>query len=257
MKETRYFFVPQANENTELPDEEAQHALKVLRLTAGDDIVLIDGCGHFYEAEVTATDKRHCHYSIKQVLPQERLWTPHLHIAVAPTKNIDRIEWFVEKAVEIGVDEISFLNCQFSERRNIRTDRIEKIVVAAMKQSRKAWKTQVNELEDFDSFLSRVSRADCDKFICHCYDESDIAKAKQNNGLAMTTAQTNSTKSLLRDVLAKGRHTIVMVGPEGDFSVDEVARAELNGCSSVSLGDSRLRTETAALVAVHLMRLFT
>lgn len=257
MKETRYFYVPEANEKTELPDEEAQHALKVLRLTAGDDIVLIDGCGHFYGAEVTATDKRHCHYSIKQVMPQERLWTSHLHIAVAPTKNIDRIEWFMEKAVEIGVDEISFLNCQFSERRNIRTDRIEKIVVAALKQSRKAWKTKVNEIENFDSFLSRVNENNVDRFICHCYNETDIALAKKGAQINLDAEISVPDKPLLRDLITKGRDTVVMVGPEGDFSIDEVVRAETMGCRPVSLGDSRLRTETAALVAVHLMRLFS
>ena len=256
MKETRFFYVPDATETTLLPDEEALHALKVLRLSTGDDIVLIDGCGHFYDAEVTATDKRHCHYSIKQVLPQERLWMPHLHIAVAPTKNIDRIEWFVEKAVEIGVDEITFLNCQFSERRNIRIDRIEKIVVAAMKQSRKAWKTQVNEMEDFDSFLSRVNDDNVDRFICHCYNEADISVAKQNAQINQNNATSVPEKPLLRDLMAKGRDTVVMVGPEGDFSIDEVVRAEAEGSRPVSLGDSRLRTETAALVAVHLMRLF-
>ena len=257
MKETRYFYVPDAAETTSLPDEEAQHALRVLRLCAGDEIVLIDGCGLFYDAEVTATDKRHCHYSIKQVLPQERLWMPHLHIAVAPTKNIDRIEWFVEKAVEIGVDEISFLNCQFSERRNIRNDRVEKIVVAAMKQSRKAWKTKVNEMEDFSSFIKRVNGIDTHKFICHCYDENDIASLIQSNGWLSDTGMTLPSKLLLRDVLAKNHDAVVMVGPEGDFSVDEVGQAEISGFRPVSLGDSRLRTETAALVAVHLMRLFT
>ena len=256
MKETRYFYVPEANENSELPDEEAQHALKVLRLSAGDDIVLIDGCGHFYDAEVTATDKRHCHYSIKKVLPQERLWTPHLHMAVAPTKNIDRIEWFVEKAVEIGVDEISFLNCQFSERRNIRTDRIEKIVVSAMKQSRKAWKTQVNEMADFQSFLTRLGSAPVDKYICHCYDENDIVNAILQQQTPQEKDASNTEKELLRDALVNGNNAVVLVGPEGDFSVEEVVRAEMSGFLPVSLGDSRLRTETAALVAVHLMRLF-
>ena len=256
MKETRFFYIPNAADSSELPEEEAQHALRVLRLTPGDDMMLIDGEGHFYEAEVSATDKKHCHYSIRQVLPQQRLWQPHLHIAVAPTKNIDRIEWMVEKAVEIGVDEISFLNCQFSERRNIRTDRIEKIVVSAMKQSRKAWKTQVNEMVDFHSFLIRMNTAATDKFICHCYDEDDILNAFRQQPTPMSDVVSKATKVLLRDALMKGNNAVVMVGPEGDFSVDEVVRAEMSGFLPVSLGDSRLRTETAALVAVHLMRLF-
>ena len=254
MKETRYFYTPNALESNELPEEEAQHALRVLRLVAGDDIMLMDGQGTFYEAEVTATDKRHCHYSILRELPQERLWTPWLHIAVAPTKNIDRMEWFVEKAVEIGVDEISFLNCQYSERRNLRIDRMEKIVVSAMKQSRKAWKTQVNEMVDFSSFVQKMKDDDANRFICHCYEESDITQALADKGGASPTMP--NRKILLRDALTQGRDAVVLVGPEGDFSIDEVADAEKLGFQPVSLGDSRLRTETAALVAVHLMRLF-
>lgn len=252
MKETRYFYVPDAAVRQELPEEEAQHAIRVLRLEVGEDIMLIDGCGAFYEAEVTATDKRHCHYSIRKTLPQQKLWTPHLHIAVAPTKNIDRVEWFVEKAVEIGVDEISFLNCQFSERRNIRIDRIEKIVVSAMKQSRKAWKTKVNELEDFKSFIKTNGMEYKNRFICHCFDEQDIARSMNNQYKDCLS----HTKPLLRDVITANHDTLVLVGPEGDFSIEEVVLAESTGYQSVSLGDSRLRTETAGLVAVHLMRLF-
>lgn len=269
MKETRYFYVPNASANSELPEEEAQHALRVLRLVAGDSIILIDGEGGFHEAEVTATDKRHCHYSIVRSLPQERLWTPRLHIAVAPTKNIDRMEWFVEKAVEIGVDEISFLNCQFSERRNLRLDRMEKIAISAMKQSRKAWKPVLNDMEDFTSFISRVSTTETDRFICHCYEESDIAAFLQQEGLPAAERTMGLSeeeklpdssiqeKRLLSGSLSRDRDTVVMVGPEGDFSIEEVAHAETIGFHPVSLGDSRLRTETAALVAVHLMRLFT
>ena len=117
MKEIHYFYVPDAGVKSELPDEEARHAVKVLRLGVGDRIVITDGCGCFYDAEVSGVSSRSCSYSITDTRKAESPWSGHLHIAVAPTKNMDRTEWLVEKAVEIGVDEISFIDCRFSERR--------------------------------------------------------------------------------------------------------------------------------------------
>ena len=140
MKEERYFYVPDASHQNELPKEEAQHALRVLRMQAGDEMFLMDGCGTFYQAEITAANTKHCLYNIRQAMPQEATWHGHIHLAIAPTKMMDRMEWMTEKCTEIGFDELSFLRCQFSERTTIRTDRIEKIVVGAVKQSRKAWK---------------------------------------------------------------------------------------------------------------------
>ena len=138
MKEARYFYVPDASVQQELPQEEAVHALRVLRLKEGDEIFLQDGEGAFYQVEVTTANAKHCFYRILQTLPQKPAWQGRIHLAIAPTKNIDRMEWLVEKATEVGFDELTFLDCQFSERRQLREDRIEKIVVAAMKQSRKA-----------------------------------------------------------------------------------------------------------------------
>ena len=116
MKEVRFFYVPEAATQTELPADEATHALRVLRLHEGDEMMLMDGVGNYYRAEVTLAHGHHCQYAIKETLPQERQWQGRVHLAIAPTKMMDRMEWMLEKAVEVGVDEISFLNCQFSER---------------------------------------------------------------------------------------------------------------------------------------------
>lgn len=234
MKEERYFYVPDAENCNELPQEEAVHATRVLRLQEGDGIFLMDGKGCFHRAEVTMASAKRCNYDIKETMPQSRPWRGRLHLAMAPTKMMDRVEWMAEKATEIGIDEFSFLECKFSERRQIRTDRIEKIVVAAMKQSRKAWKPTVNELTPFRKFIEQPREGL--KFICHCYDEverKDLFDILQP----------------LRDGSGNEEITI-LIGPEGDFSIDEVRMALDNGYQSVSLGKQRLRTETACLSAV-------
>lgn len=236
MKEIRYFYVPDAACVTELPDEEAVHAVRVLRMTAGDEMMLMDGEGTFYRAQVTLTSQKHCLYEIVESLPQERQWQGRVHLAIAPTKLMDRIEWMTEKAVEVGIDELSFLDCQFSERRSLKLPRIEKIVVSAVKQSRKAYMPQLNDLENFKTFVKRHSTGR--RYIAHCYDE---------------VARVN-----LFDELRKGRadeDALVLIGPEGDFSIDEVRMAVEAGFVSVDLGKSRLRTETAGLSAVMMMQL--
>lgn len=237
MKEIRFFYDPAVS--GELPQDEAKHATRVLRLTAGDELLLMDGNGSFYRAEITVADNHRCLYRIIEAMSQERAWEGHIHLAVAPTKLNDRMEWFAEKATEIGMDELSFLDCRFSERRVIKCERIDKILISAVKQSHKAWKPVLNEMTPFERFVGQDHKGD--KFICHCYDEGDIGEGTE--------------KSFLMDVLRRGVETTVLVGPEGDFSVDEVRLALKNGYRSVSLGTSRLRTETAALVAVHMMQL--
>lgn len=239
MKEVRFFYVPDAADNNELPDEEAIHAIRVLRLVPGDEVMLMDGAYSFYKAVITSTTKKQCFYSITETLKQEPLWNAHLHLAMAPTKNIDRVEWFAEKATEIGFDELTFLNCRFSERRSVNVGRIDRIVVSAMKQSHKPSKPVVNDMVDFHEFVHSVdSKA---KFICHCWDTSD------NDALLPLKP--------LKDSVVKGEDTVVLIGPEGDFSLDEILDAQEAGFLPVNLGRSRLRTETAALVAVHLMNL--
>lgn len=239
MKEVRYFYVPDAANQVELPAEEATHALRVLRLKGGDEIFLMDGEGSFYRAEVTAASSKRCLYEIKENMPQERAWKGHIHLAFAPTKMMERIEWMAEKATEIGFDELSFLNCQFSERKVVKTPRIDKIVISAVKQSHKAWKPVVNELESFKEFIQtpRSGR----RFICHCYEE--VEKKDFFQEISSLSADTDGKDAA--DIT-------VLVGPEGDFSIDEVRLALENGYESVSLGTSRLRTETAGLVAVHM-----
>ncbi|MBV3402048.1 16S rRNA (uracil(1498)-N(3))-methyltransferase [Prevotella copri] len=258
MKEVRYFYVPDAANQVELPAEEATHALRVLRLKGGDEIFLMDGEGSFFRAEVTAASSKRCLYEIKEEMPQQRAWKGHIHLAIAPTKMMERIEWMAEKATEIGFDELSFLNCQFSERKVVKTPRIDKIVISAVKQSHKAWKPVVNELVSFKEFIQtpRPGR----KFICHCYEEVEkkdffteisgilnevhAPAASESSNADIATAAESPT--------ADAADITVLVGPEGDFSIDEVRLALENGYESVSLGTSRLRTETAGLVAVHM-----
>ena len=236
MKEVRSFYVPDALTATELPPEEAMHALRVLRMKIGDEMVLMDGQGNYYRAEVTLAHTKHCLYEIKEQMPQQRQWQGHLHLAIAPTKMMERIEWMTEKAVELGVDEISFLNCQFSERRLVKIPRLEKIMVSAVKQSHKAWATQLNEIVNFDTFIKQPREGH--QYIAHCYEEVP--------------------RTYLFDELQKiavSDDTTVLIGPEGDFSIDEVRQAVAEGYISVHLGKSRLRTETAGLSAVMMMQL--
>ena len=252
MKEVRYFYVPDAANQVELPAEEATHALRVLRLKGGDEIFLMDGEGSFFRAEVTAASSKRCLYEIKEEMPQQRAWKGHIHLAIAPTKMMERIEWMAEKATEIGFDELSFLNCQFSERKVVKTPRIDKIVISAVKQSHKAWKPVVNELISFKEFIQtpRPGR----KFICHCYEEVEKKDFfTEISSIQGEDASVASDAPVASDVpVASDADITVLVGPEGDFSIDEVRLALENGYESVSLGTSRLRTETAGLVAVHM-----
>ena len=235
MKETRFFYVPDAASKGELPEEEAAHAIRVLRMNAGDEMVLMDGQGTFYRAEVTMASGKHCIYAIRETMPQQPAWRGHLHLAIAPTKMMERMEWLVEKATEMGVDEFSFLDCRFSERRQVKLPRVEKVVVAAVKQSRKAWMPILNEMEGLKTFIDRHQTGR--RYIAHCYQEVPRVH--------------------LFDELRKGdeQDALVLVGPEGDFSIDEVRYAVEHGYVSVNLGNSRLRTETAGLAAVMMMQL--
>ena len=237
MKEVRYFYVPNAGEVSELPQEEATHALRVLRLKDGDEMFLMDGVGAFFRATVTMANNKHCFYQIEETIHPEKTWRNRIHLAVAPTKMIERMEWLAEKATEVGFDELSFLDCRFSERRVVREDRIEKIVVSAMKQSRKPFKPMVNGMCPMADFVAAQSK-NTHRFIAHCYDE--IEKKDFFDELRQ---------------IDDNEEVIIMIGPEGDFSVEEVQQAMEAGFVSVSLGASRLRTETAALSAVMMANL--
>ena len=236
MKEARFFFVPDAQHQNELPAEEAMHAMRVLRLKSGDEMFLMDGVGNYYRAQVTIAATHHCYYEILEQMPQEPQWKGHLHLAIAPTKMMDRIEWMIEKATEVGLDEVSFLNCQFSERKLVKVARLEKIVIAAVKQSHKAWKPLLHEMEPLKRFLETPREGK--KYIAHCYEE--IPRTYLFDELRQTDGSEAVT---------------VLIGPEGDFSLEEVKKAVAAGYQSVHLGKSRLRTETAGLSAVMMMQL--
>jgi 16S rRNA (uracil1498-N3)-methyltransferase len=236
MKESRYFYVPDAERQKELPADEAIHAVKVLRLKAGDEIILMDGMGFYHWAEITAADNHHCYYRITRSTHQLRQWQGNIHLAIAPTKMNERMEWMVEKATEVGFDELSLLNCQFSERKVQKTERLKRIVVSAVKQSHKAYMPEIHEMSNFKEFVN--SHASGYRYIAHCYDE---------------VPRVNLFRQLCQ--LSVDEDVLVMIGPEGDFSIDEVQMAVSAGFVSVDLGKSRLRTETAGLSAVMMMQL--
>ncbi len=236
MKEERYFFVPDALHAGVLPDEEAQHAYKVLRLKEGDEVVLIDGGGMFHRARLTVVAKHCCEYNIVASLPQPKGWEGTIHLAIAPTKNFDRMEWMAEKCTEIGIDALTFLNCHNSERRKIRPERISKVVTAAVKQSRKAFLPAISDITDFMHFV--VQPVEGKKFICHCHEEIDRAELAEEF-----------------NALAAGESATVLIGPEGDFSTEEVWKAINCGYKSVTLGTFRLRTETAGVMALSMYSL--
>lgn len=222
------FFAPDILNNPELPAEEALHCVKVLRMKEGDEILITDGKGHFFEATIIQAHPKHCITAIHKTIDQPKSWNFDLQIAFAPTKNIDRVEWFAEKATEIGIDHFSPLLCQYSERKEIKLPRIEKILVSAMKQSQKAILPLLDEITPFSKFVTQEFAGR--KFIAHCYPQE---------------------KKLLKDTYKKGDKALILIGPEGDFSEKEVAEALQNGFEPISLGDSRLRAETAAIVACH------
>ncbi|MCB0608780.1 MAG: 16S rRNA (uracil(1498)-N(3))-methyltransferase [Lewinellaceae bacterium] len=227
------FFVPDIDGNhaIDLPEEEARHCIQVLRKRTGDAISLVDGKGTFYEGVLESADKRSCRVAIRS----SRTTPPrpfHLHLAVAPTKQAERFEWMLEKITEIGVAEITPLLCRRSERDKIRADRLEKILVSAMKQSVQATLPKLNPLTPLPEFL-RACRAE-QRFIAYVDDEQ---------------------KNHLPGNCRPGGSVCILIGPEGDFHPAEIALALENGFTPVSLGPTRLRTETAGMVAVHTVSL--
>ncbi len=221
----KLFFHPHPTTDLVLSEEESLHAIKVLRLKEKDAIVIIDGKGCLYEAEITSANSKKCGFVL--LTKKETKKHPYyLHIAVAPTKSIDRIEWFIEKAIEVGIDEISFLTCAHSERKNINLERIEKIAVSAMKQSMNLYLPIVNELISFTKFVSTSRNEAC--FIAHLEE--------------------GERKYFGKEISQKDK-ILILIGPEGDFSKEEIRLALDNNYTPVSLGESRLRTETAALAS--------
>ncbi len=214
---------------TVLSEEESMHCVKVLRYTRGDEIELMNGTGGLFKAVITNPHPKHCEVRIISAVQQPRPRDYHLHIAVAPTKNIERMEWMVEKCTEIGIDEITPLLCHYSERKQLRTDRLEKIILSAAKQSLNTYLPRLNPLTPFDEFISNAQEES--RFIAHCYKDD---KRRE-----------------LKDELQSGKSCLILIGPEGDFSEEEVRTAISKGYITVLLGSTRLRTETAAIVACH------
>ena len=217
-----------------LSEEESKHGVRVLRLKAGDTIHLTDGRGALYEGRIVEDHPKRCRV---EILHTENPFEPlpySLTMAVAPTKNNERYEWFLEKATEIGIDRFIPLETEHSERRTFKAERSEKVIISAMKQSLKAFKPQLTPLTSFNELIATPFEGR--KFIAHC----DLAIAPEG-------------KRYLASTLKKGERALVLIGPEGDFSKEEIRMAVEAGFEEITLGEQRLRTETAAVVAVTMV----
>ncbi|SDD33328.1 16S rRNA (uracil(1498)-N(3))-methyltransferase [Pedobacter soli] len=220
------FYTPDITSNTyTLNEEESKHCVRVLRLTVGAVVNLVDGKGGFYTAEITSDNPKKVALSILKVETEFHKRNHYLHIAVAPTKNIDRIEWFLEKATELGIDEITPIITNRSERRVVKEDRLNKVITSAVKQSIKAYHPILNDAVSFDAFLKQPFEGE--KLMAHCIDEGE--------------------KRYISQLVAPHQKYLILIGPEGDFTPDEVNLALNKGFKALTLGDNRLRTETAAL----------
>jgi len=227
------FYTPDIKSDSyTLNEEESKHCIRVLRLKIGDEISLIDGEGGFYIAEITTEHPKRCKVKIIQTEKEYGKRDYHLSMAVAPTKSIDRFEWFLEKSTEIGVDEFIPIITHQSERKVIKPERLNKRIVSAVKQSLRAYKPKLANLTKFKDIIDTDFQGK--KLIAHCFD---------------------TPKPYLKDVVKKGERVLILIGPEGDFTLEEVEQAKSKGFEEISLGESRLRTETAGIVAVHTVEL--
>jgi len=209
-----------------LNEDESKHCIRVLRYTQGDKMILVDGKGNRFDALISDPNPKRCKVDVIAKTSGFEKRNYYLHVAIAPTKNIDRYEWFVEKATEIGVDEITPLLCEHSERKQVNNERTEKVIISAMKQSLKAYKPVLNNLTNFGAFC-RMDNPGL-KFVAHCEE---------------------GKKDHLFDLVIPNERVTILIGPEGDFSSAEIETAVKLGFKEVSLGNSRLRTETAGVVA--------
>lgn len=226
----RLFYDPEIIDNASsqvLSEEESKHILRVLRLKEGDQIGILNGKGYLFTCSITGSTGKRC-----EVMVTERNSTPKkattIHIAISPTKQSERMEWFVEKATELGVDRITFLETKNGERSKVNLDRMLRKAISAMKQSKQLWLPQLDVESSFDRFIS----ANGDGLIAHCYDEPK----EEFSSVFKTTV------------------CPILIGPEGDFTPEEVSNALQNGFRSLNLGQTRLRTETAALYACALAK---
>lgn len=224
------FYAPEIETTHALGAEDSAHCARVLRKEAGDIIEVTDGSGHRYECEITVCTQKKVEVAILKEEEIAKSWEGEIELWVAPTKNMDRMEWLVEKAVEIGVDRIVPMICGRSERKVIKTDRLEKKAISAMKQSLKVRKPEITEARTFKEMLKESF--DGKTVMGYCSEETErIAFAK---------------------LYRPGENVRILIGPEGDFTPEEVKIAIESGVKPVTFGDERLRTETAALAAVHI-----
>lgn len=229
----QFFYAPDIQgEFYTLSEDESLHCVRVLRLLAGAQVALIDGCGTLYTAQIVDANPKRCQVRVVEVRREFGKRAVDVHLAIAPTKNIDRLEWCFEKCTELGINTLTPLLCERSERKVVNVERLQKVVIAAVKQSVKAYVPRLNPLVAFREFV--VQPTDSQLFIAYCGDNLPH----------------------LRHCLLPGRRVTVLVGPEGDFSPTEIQLAQQFGYQPVSLGPSRLRTETAGVVACHLANLF-
>lgn len=231
------FYDPDINGQTyTLREEDSKHAVRVLRKTVGDEVNVVNGRGQWFQCTIQEAHQKHCEVSIDQVKEGEWSPTPRLHIAVAPTKNNDRLEWFLEKSTELGIAAITPLLCAHSERKVVKLERLKKVQIAAMKQSLKAWLPDLSNLTKFKEFVTsdQTNTFGTQRFIAHCED---------------------GAKTPLHQCYVPGDSALILIGPEGDFSPAEIELAVQHGFQPISLGENRLRTETAALAACHTFNL--
>ncbi len=227
------FYQPNINNGSHFLDpDESRHCVKSLRQKENDKIQVTDGKGKLFTAKITKADIRKCTF---EIISEEKKETEnhHIHIAIAPTKSLDRIEWFIEKAVEIGIDEVSFILCQQSEKRFMKLERIKRKAISAMKQSLKYRLPKINALDDFEKFIKQ-DFGNTQKFIA--YVDHRIPQH-------------------LKDTAKSNYQYLVLIGPEGDFSEKEITLAKEKGFTPISLGKNRLRTETAGIAACHILNL--
>ena len=211
-----------------LPEEESRHCIRVLRLKKNESLYLVDGKGTLYHALLVDPDIRRAGIKIVKSIPCYRQRLHYLHIAITPTKNTDRFEWFLEKATEIGIDEITPIICARSERKTVHSERVQRILVAAMKQSQRAYLPRFNQIKTYDEILAGTQAKS--KIITHCNIENLPRISKD---------------------LIKESPSVILIGPEGDFTMQEVEMAIKNGFAEASLGPFIYRTETAGVMACH------
>lgn len=227
------FYLPDINGNTiTLPEEESKHCIRVLRMASGDELLIVNGKGSLFTCKITDANPKRCVAKVVGIKNKFEKRNFLLHIAIAPTKNIDRFEWFLEKATEIGVDRITPLLCKHSERKTVNMERLVRVSIAAMKQSVKAYLPDIQPITPINTVIQAASESI--KLIAYC--------GEFNNAHAAS-------------YIEKGKSILFLIGPEGDFSQDEVELALGNGFHIVSLGSSRLRTETAGIVSCTLVNM--